>query len=168
MKILIMSDTHKDTVTMEEVIQVHQDEVQAIIHCGDSELDASYFEGKSIFIVGGNCDYYSSFPEEELITLDNEKILVVHGHRHQVKSTILPLSYRAQEVGATVVCFGHSHMLGAELQNGILFVNPGSLHEPRGRKEKSYSIVEKKENLWQVLFFSSEHKLIENVNLKTS
>ncbi|MBD7943649.1 MULTISPECIES: metallophosphoesterase family protein [Psychrobacillus] len=168
MKILIMSDTHKDTVTMEEVIQVHQDEVQAIIHCGDSELDASYFEGKSIFIVGGNCDYDSSFPEEELITLDNEKILVVHGHRHQVKSTILPLSYRAQEVGATVVCFGHSHMLGAELQNGILFVNPGSLHKPRGRKEKSYAIVEKKENLWQVLFFSSEHKLIENVNLKTS
>jgi putative phosphoesterase len=163
-----MSDTHKDTVTMEEVIQVHQDEVQAIIHCGDSELDASYFEGKSIFIVGGNCDYDSSFPEEELITLDNEKILVVHGHRHQVKSTILPLSYRAQEVGATVVCFGHSHMLGAELQNGILFVNPGSLHKPRGRKEKSYAIVEKKENLWQVLFFSSEHKLIENVNLKTS
>ena len=168
MKILIMSDTHKDTVTMEEVIQVHQDEVQAIIHCGDSELDASYFEGKSIFIVGGNCDYDSSFPEEELITLDNEKILVVHGHRHQVKSTILPLSYRAQEVGATVVCFGHSHMLGAELQNDILFVNPGSLHKPRGRKEKSYAIVEKKENLWQVLFFSSEHKLIENVNLKTS
>ena len=163
-----MSDTHKDTVTMEEVIQVHQDEVQAIIHCGDSELDASYFEGKSIFIVGGNCDYDSSFPEEELITLDNEKILVVHGHRHQVKSTILPLSYRAQEVGATVVCFGHSHMLGAELQNDILFVNPGSLHKPRGRKEKSYAIVEKKENLWQVLFFSSEHKLIENVNLKTS
>ena len=163
-----MSDTHKDTVSMEEVIQAHQDEVQAIIHCGDSELDASYFEGKSIFIVGGNCDYDSSFPEEELITLDNEKILVVHGHRHQVKSTILPLSYRAQEVGATVVCFGHSHMLGAELQNGILFVNPGSLHKPRGRKEKSYAIVEKKENLWQVLFFSSEHKLIENVNLKTS
>ncbi len=163
-----MSDTHKDTVTMEEVIQVHQDEVQAIIHCGDSELDASYFEGKSIFIVGGNCDYDSSFPEEELITLDNEKILVVHGHRHQVKSTILPLSYRAQEVGATVVCFGHSHVLGAELQNDILFVNPGSLHKPRGRKEKSYAIVEKKENLWQVLFFSSEHKLIENVNLKTS
>lgn len=163
-----MSDTHKDTVTMEEVIQVHQDEVQAIIHCGDSELDASYFEGKSIFIVGGNCDYDSSFPEEELITLDNEKILVVHGHRHQVKYTILPLSYRAQEVGATVVCFGHSHMLGAELQNDILFVNPGSLHKPRGRKEKSYAIVEKKENLWQVLFFSSEHKLIENVNLKTS
>lgn len=137
MKLLVMSDTHNDIMAMEEVIRLYSGKVNAIIHCGDSELEASYFEDKPVSVVKGNCDYDLGFPEEKIISLEDQTILIVHGHRHQVKSTLLPLNYRAQEVGATVVCFGHSHLLGAELQNGILFVNPGSLHQPRGRKEKA-------------------------------
>lgn len=165
MKLLVMSDTHTDMATMEEVINFRFKEVDAIIHCGDSELEASYFQDKPVSIVKGNCDYDPGFLTEKIISIDDQTILIVHGHLHQVKSTILPLNYRAQEVGATVVCFGHSHLLGAEFQNGILFVNPGSLHKPRGRKEKSYAIVVKNPSCWQVLFFSSEHKLLEEVNL---
>ncbi|MCM3357744.1 metallophosphoesterase [Psychrobacillus sp. MER TA 171] len=168
MKLLVMSDTHSDIATMEEVIRFRSKEVDAIIHCGDSELEASFFEDKPVSIVKGNCDYDLGFPEEKIISLEDQTILIVHGHRHQVKSTILPLNYRAQEVGATIVCFGHSHLLGAELQNGILFVNPGSLHQPRGRKEKSYSIIEKQKDSWQVLFFSSDHKLLEEVTFNFS
>lgn len=168
MKLLVMSDTHKDISTMEEVIRLYVEQVDAIIHCGDSELEASYFDDKPVSVVKGNCDYDQGFPEEKIISLEDQTILIAHGHLYQVKSTILPLNYRAQEVGATVVCFGHSHLLGAELQNGILFVNPGSLHQPRGRKEKSYSIIEKQKDCWQVLFFSSDHKLLEEVNLNFS
>lgn len=165
MKLLIISDTHGDTETMEKVRNYWKN-VDAVIHCGDSELEPSYFEGLDVHIVQGNCDLHDGFPEEELFELLNEKILVVHGHRHSVKSTLMPLSYRAQEVEASIVCFGHSHVLGAELQNGTLFVNPGSLHKPRGRKEKSYAIVEKLDNAWNVLFFSSEHIIIEKINIK--
>lgn len=100
--------------------------------------------------------------------LKSETILILHGHRHQVKTTLMPLKYRADEVQASIVCFGHSHLLGAELQNGILYINPGSLHKPRGRKEKSYAIVEKLESTWNILFFSSEHVIIEKIILKNN
>ena len=164
MKLLVISDTHGDTQTMEKVMQHHPD-VDTVIHCGDSELSASYFKSKTIHIVRGNCDFDDKYVDEDIFEIANEKILVVHGHKYNVKSTLMPLNYRAQEVQASVVCFGHSHILGAEVQNGILFINPGSLHMPRGRKEKSYAIVEKLENAWSVLFYSDEHKLLEQINL---
>ncbi|MFF2755095.1 metallophosphoesterase family protein [Psychrobacillus sp. NPDC058041] len=162
MKLLIMSDTHSNSKTMEQVMQYHKD-VDAVIHCGDSELDFSYFEDKQIHVVKGNCDFDTSFPNEVIFQVENETIYVTHGHLYQIKSTLMPLFYRAQEVQASIVCFGHSHLLGAEVNNGILFVNPGSLHLPRGRKEKSYAIVEKLDKKCVVLFFSSEHQLLEQV-----
>lgn len=158
-----MSDTHSDSQMMEQVIRHHPD-VDAVIHCGDSELDFSYFDGKSIYVVRGNCDFDPNFPNEVIVQLKDETIYVTHGHKHNVKSTLMPLAYRAGEVQASVVCFGHSHLLGAEMNNGTLFVNPGSLRLPRGRKEKSYAIVEKHEGSWNVHFYSSEYKLIEGVN----
>ena len=163
MKILVISDTHYDADTMEQVIH-HHTEVDAIIHCGDSELDRAYFDGSSVQVVRGNCDFDLNFPEEIIVPVETEKILVVHGHKHRVKTTLLPLIYRAQEIQASIVCFGHSHILGAELNNGILFVNPGSLHMPRGRKEKSYALIEKSEAICMVTFYSSENKIIEQVN----
>lgn len=163
MKILVISDTHYNTETMEQVIRRHVD-VDSVIHCGDSELDAAYFDGSSVQVVRGNCDFDTHFPEEVVITIENEKILVVHGHKQRVKTTLLPLIYRAQEVQATIVCFGHSHLLGAELNNGILFVNPGSLHMPRGREEKSYAIIEKSEDACSVIFYTSEHVILEQVD----
>ena len=160
-----MSDTHSTTKIMEQVIERHQGEVDAIIHCGDSELNANYFADTPVHIVRGNCDIDDRFPLEELFSVEDAKVLVVHGHKYNVKSTLMPLFYRAQEVQASVVCFGHSHLLGAEMQQGILFINPGSLQQPRGRKEKSYAIAERNEEIWTVLFYSDEHKLLEKVIL---
>lgn len=164
MKLLIMSDTHSDTKTMEQVMERRQKEVDAIIHCGDSELTASYFDDH-LHVVRGNCDMDDSFPLEEVFSVQNTKVLVAHGHKYNVKSTLMPLFYRAQEVQASLVCFGHSHLLGAEMREGILFINPGSLLQPRGRKEKSYAIAENSGDSWEVLFYSDEHILLEKVSL---
>lgn len=150
---------------MEQVIERHQQEVDAIIHCGDSELNADYFTENPVHIVRGNCDTDDRFPLERLFSVQDAKVLVVHGHKYNVKSTLMTLFYRAQEVQASVVCFGHSHLLGAEMQEGILFINPGSLQQPRGRKEKSYAIAEYSGDSWTVLFYSDEHILLEKVTL---
>ena len=163
MKLLIMSDTHSNTKIMEQVIERRQEEVDAIIHCGDSELKASYF-ADHLHVVRGNCDMDDNFPLEDVFSVQNTKILVVHGHKYNVKSTLMPLFYRAQEIQASIVCFGHSHILGAEMQEGILFINPGSLQQPRGRKEKSYAIVENSDSSWEVQFYSDEHILLEKVS----
>lgn len=164
MKLLVLSDTHGDIQSMEQVI-AHRQDVNAIIHCGDSELDYSYFKDSPVHVVRGNCDMDPRFPEELMLPIEEETIYIAHGHKHQVKSTLMPLYYRAQEVQASIVCFGHSHVLGAEVSNGVLFVNPGSLRMPRGRMEKSYALIEKLESNWRINFYTPEHIVIETIIL---
>ena len=165
MRILVMSDTHGEVNSIKQVRQ-HVGTVDAVFHCGDSELDASHASLESAFVVRGNCDWDSSFPEELVAEINGVKIFMAHGHLLQVKSTMLPISYRAQELGADVVLFGHSHLLGTDQIDGTVFVNPGSLELPRGRKEKSYAIVEKSLVEWTVTFFSNEHKTLDQVFYK--
>ena len=41
------------------------------------------------------------------------------------------IRYRAQEVGAKIACFGHTHHAAAEWKDGILLLNPGALCDGR-------------------------------------
>ena len=76
--------------------------------------------------VRGNCDIDKAFPDEVDFDLDGVTVFVTHGHLFNVKTSILSLSYRAKEVGAQIACFGHSHILGAEMIDDVLFLNPGA------------------------------------------
>ncbi|MFC7321069.1 metallophosphoesterase family protein [Halobacillus campisalis] len=145
-KVLIVSDTHGLTDKVIEIKERHQHEVDAMIHCGDSELAYASEELEGFYYAKGNCDFEPEMENEQVVPVGNIKILVVHGHLHQIKSTLLPLSYRAEEVGAQIACFGHSHMAGAEKVNGKLLINPGSAREPRDHKEPSYAILEWQSN----------------------
>ncbi|MBM4762478.1 metallophosphoesterase [Bacillus sp. B15-48] len=141
-KILIVSDSHGSTEMLEELKLRHQQEVNQMIHCGDSELTDNHESINGYIAVKGNCDFYGDFPEEVIVEVAEYKILVVHGHLYSVKSSLLRLSYRAEELGANIVCFGHSHLLGAEMIKDVLFINPGSVRLPRGRRERTYVILE--------------------------
>ena len=159
MKLLVMSDTHGDAEVIKHVRESNEN-VDAIIHCGDSELafDHPYLDG--VRKVRGNCDGDERFPDEELFEVEGQKIFVAHGHLLNVKSTIMNLLYRSKEVQANVSFFGHSHVLGAELVDNILFVNPGSLLKPRGRAEKSYAIIEWANHKWKVTAYTDKSEEI--------
>lgn len=139
-KILILSDSHGLTNELELIKQRHQ--LQHMIHCGDSELNFNAFEMNGFVKVAGNCDFDEDYPEEQVIEIDDLKILVVHGHLHGVKGSLTPLSYRAEELEADVACYGHTHIVDTQKINDILFINPGSIRLPKVRKEKSYCIME--------------------------
>lgn len=141
MQILIMSDTHGDKSIISKVKAYYPD-ADLFIHCGDSELAYGDEALTDFYYVRGNCDFHAQFAEEQILEAENRIIYVTHGHLYNVKSTLMPLSYRAQEVNASIVCFGHSHLLGAEKIGNTLFLNPGSLTVPRGRKEKTFIVVE--------------------------
>lgn len=141
-KILIVSDSHGSNEILEELKKRHANEVDQMIHCGDSELQADNEAINGYTVVKGNCDFGGDFPEEAKVDVDGYKILVVHGHLYSVKSSLQSLSYRAEEVKANIVCFGHSHLLGAEKHGDVLFINPGSIMLPRGRQERTYVILE--------------------------
>lgn len=142
MKILIMSDSHGLTDEITEIQKKHSQEITMMVHCGDSELESAHSCLKEFTVVRGNCDLDKCFPEEHIKDIGGFRMFITHGHRYSVKSTLLNLSYRAKELGANIVCFGHSHYLGAEIIDDILFINPGSIRLPRGRKEKTYVIMD--------------------------
>ena len=166
MRLLIMSDTHGDA----EVIKTVRDyypQVDAVVHCGDSELpyDHTYLQG--VERVRGNCDRKDDrFPNEKLFELGETTVFVTHGHLFNVKSSILSLMYRAREVGADICCFGHSHILGAEMIDDTLFINPGSLLKPRGRKEKSFVVVDITDTGYIVNCYTHQNELIDSIRFE--
>ena len=168
-KVLIMSDSHGLTKEVSEIKKRHANEVDHLIHCGDSELMMESKELERFNTVAGNCDYDSQFPNEAIITENKLKIFVTHGHLYRVKTTLMPLSYRAEELGAHVICFGHSHIAGAEKVDDKLYINPGSIRLPRLRREGTYAILS-----WETIddimieFFDVNGERVEDLTYKTN
>ncbi|SFB16647.1 MULTISPECIES: metallophosphoesterase [unclassified Bacillus (in: firmicutes)] len=142
MKILILSDSHGDVESLAKIKNQYVHSVDMMIHCGDSELDAQSEVMEGFKAVRGNCDYDGRYPKETIEKCGGITFYATHGHLHSVKTTLMNLYYRAKEVEANVVCFGHSHILGVEMIEGILFINPGSILLPRKRIEKTYVLLE--------------------------
>jgi uncharacterized protein len=140
-KVLVVSDSHGLTKELEVLRDRHHDVVDLMIHCGDSELMPGDKSISGYLTVLGNCDF-SGYPHETEAEIAGRKIFVTHGHRYSVKTSLMNLKYKAEEVGANIVCFGHSHILGAEVIGKTLFLNPGSIRLPRERLEKTYVILD--------------------------
>ncbi|WP_088068398.1 YfcE family phosphodiesterase [Gottfriedia luciferensis] len=156
MKVLIVSDSHGLTKPLLDIADRYRGKVDLMIHCGDSELELEAEELKDFKVVRGNCDFRGEF-QEELIHHENDfTIYAVHGHLHGIKQSLQKLYYRCREVGATIACFGHSHVLGTEVIDGILFINPGSILLPRMRKEKTYAILDTDGKIAKVTFYTTD------------
>ncbi|MBO1625437.1 metallophosphoesterase [Bacillus cereus] len=160
MRALIVSDSHGSTKELQQLKETYEGNVDVMIHCGDSELTPDHQDLQGFQVVKGNCDFYNGFEEEIIIDVDGMRFLVTHGHRYNVKMTVQTLLYRAKEVEADIVCFGHSHMLGAEFIDDILFINPGSIVLPRSRKEKTFTLLEVNENNIEIRFETLNGKVV--------
>lgn len=159
MQILVMSDTHGDSSVIDKVRSFYPT-VETLIHCGDSELPFSHDALNDMKKVRGNCDSDQDFPDEVIMEVGDVTLFVTHGHLFNVKTSILSLSFRAKEVDAQIACFGHSHVLGAEMIDDVLFINPGSLLKPRGRNEKSFAIIDIQDDYFQVNFLTDDNDCI--------
>ena len=150
MKVLIVSDSHGLTAELEKLKERHRVEAELLIHCGDSELEADHPAMMDYVTVRGNCDVDQRYPLEAVKEAGSRRILITHGHHYSVKTDLMKLSYKAREVSADIVCFGHSHFLGAEMVYDTLFINPGSIRLPRGRQERTYVILEIGEHAYNI------------------
>lgn len=143
MKAVIVSDTHGLEEILRLVYERHKGEADLFIHCGDSELTKDHPYLAPYQIVKGNVDFLDSgFPDQLLTEIGGLKWLVVHGHLDGVNQSLLNLSYKAEAIGANVICFGHIHRVVTEEHQGKLFINPGSLRSPRDRLEKTYCVCD--------------------------
>ncbi|WP_335869149.1 metallophosphoesterase [Bacillus sp. 2205SS5-2] len=162
MRVLVVSDSHGSIESLLELQQLYHGKVDEMFHCGDSELTNHDEALKHFLTVKGNCDWNGDFPEDIVHAVKGTTFFVTHGHMYNVKMSLMNLSYQAIEHNADIVLFGHSHVLGVEFVDGILYVNPGSILLPRAREEKTYCVIERKASVLMISFFDHHHQeLIE-------
>lgn len=168
-KVLIISDSHglTDEVTM--LKNRYKGKVDQMIHCGDSELDYDDPSIEDYVRVRGNCDFDDRYPDEVDLTIVDKHFLIVHGHMHQVKSTLMPVSYRASEVNAKIICHGHSHIAAVQQINNQIIINPGSIRLPRVRKEKTYAILSwDEQEQYSVDFYDLDGNIVSDLHFETT
>ncbi len=103
--------------------------------------------------VRGNCDqedwqdYFNFSMLESLRSLpwDGRLIFLCHGHTYGESSP--PHGLRP---GDLLLC-GHSHIPKGAVHPGFVYLNPGSLEQPRGGSPCSYLILEKDLAVWKTL-----------------
>lgn len=136
LRIGVVSDSHRQ-FTYVAAMRERCGRLDWLLHAGDHLSDAARIaadlgvDPACVRAVAGNCDFPETEPDELLLELEQVRILMVHGHRHGVKFGPQRLFYRAQEVGARVAVFGHSHVAFLADAGGVLLLNPGSLSQPR-------------------------------------
>lgn len=149
MDLLVISDTHGHTKDAVQVICSRS--WDHVIHLGDTALDAVSLAaelGIDVVALRGNNEYPDSpsLDEELIFDAGGVKFYAIHGHELDInpwdgkmEDSLLLLSQRAEEAGARVALFGHTHEPLVREINGVLLVNPGGLG--LGDKKKTYAVV---------------------------
>jgi len=144
MKILVTSDTHGQKQPLKQLITQYNKHVQMVIHLGDYAHDllgmAHEYPHITAVAVAGAVDF--GVDNQKILTIEGRKLLLVHGHMNGVKSGIDRLFYYAKEKQVDVCLFGHTHFQTMFEKENILFMNPGSLVEPRGGSVAGYGIID--------------------------
>lgn len=157
-RIGVISDTHGSTAAIDACVAA-AGEVDGWFHLGDYAGDAKKLAertGKPVYRVLGNCDGWAvsglselRFPEtqreltaETVVTVENARILLCHGHTYDVDLGPWTLSYRGEELHCAAALYGHTHRSELMASGGLLLLNPGSPSRPRGGRAPSFAVME--------------------------
>lgn len=135
MMIGIMSDSHGDTIAIENAV-AEMGQVDCWLHAGDYCRDADFLEkisGCPVYSVAGNCDGLAAKQKvDEFIELEGKKIWLTHGHHYHVKYGMDELVEAAVNVfEVDIVVYGHTHITDVSQYGNLLVLNPGSVSRPR-------------------------------------
>ena len=141
MRAAVFSDTHGNTDSM--LRAAREAKADVLIHLGDYDRDAlrlrEAFPDTPVYSVCGNCDLMPLAPERLLVSLGPVKAFLTHGHLYSVSVWQADsLVYAAQEQGAQIAMFGHTHRAVYETLGGVTLLNPGTAGKGR---ELSWALV---------------------------
>lgn len=144
MKVLVMSDMHGRVNNFEKALEKQGDAVN-VVFLGDGlskaeELSFCYND-RRFFMVPGNCDLFDfDTPTTKFFEINGAKIMATHGHSYSVKSSLTMLKQKAVSEGVDICLYGHTHNADILYENGIYFVNPGTLAGKNGFY--SYAVID--------------------------
>lgn len=112
-----------------------------------------------ILCVRGNCDaevdqmmlHFPMMADYAVIDIGERLIYATHGHIYN-KENSPPL--KANDI----LLFGHTHVPECSEQNGVIFMNPGSISIPKGDSYHGYMTLSNNSFLWKDLDGNTQNK----------
>ena len=157
MKIVIASDIHgseKAASRLKEIVLSENPDLLVLLgdllyHGPRNDLPESYCPKKvipilselkdKIIAVRGNCEAevdqmvlpFSCMADSNLLIADDKRVFITHGH---------VWSYDKHPENLDVFMQGHTHIPILKKENGIIYLNPGSISIPKGESVASYAL----------------------------
>lgn len=139
MKIVIVSDTHGDSYSLQKIL-LRETGVDLYIHAGDSVAPKE--EINPFAAVRGNCDmvYRKDYEKEYECMTPYGKLHMEHIPLNDIMVEALKLE------GVKIFVHGHTHVRKKECDDGVYTFCPGSLSFPRDNDKGTYLVLEITEN----------------------
>ena len=146
MRIVVVSDTHRDFDRLYRLALVEKGRTDLFVHLGDGEQEVddlrAAFPGLALLSVRGNCDLFSTAPDHLLFEEGGIRLFACHGHSFSVRYSLDGIRSFARSNGVRVALFGHTHRRCCLNEGTLTLMNPGSLSEPRDGIFNSYGVIE--------------------------
>lgn len=134
MKIVVVSDTHRDVNFIDNITSLHSD-AKYFLHAGDSELTES--ELYPFQSVKGNCDYYIK-NKYRVLNILGVKIFMFHGdHTYLNEDVLIGI---ANNNNCDIIIHGHTHIPYYNFKENVHIICPGSTTLPRS-KNATYAVI---------------------------
>lgn len=156
----LISDTHG--LLRAEVIQ-NLKGCDLIIHAGDIgkyEVIDRLREIAPLEVVLGNCDKNiedESISTEKIVQIGEKKLYIIHD--------ISKLNIDLQQEKISFVVYGHSHKKNIYTENGIIYINPGSVGPKRFKLLTTMAKLYIDEELINKNFLKLDNYYIEFINI---
>lgn len=145
MKIIALSDSHRRSDRVDKLFEKTHLYADLYVFTGDGLDDIEnmfyIYPEKKILCVSGNCDFAAREPFVAQTALCGKNIVITHGHIQRAKSGLAGLKRLAADTGADIVIFGHTHEKTCTYEDGIYYINPGSLGAPHDGVP-SYAVID--------------------------
>jgi len=161
-RVIVFSDTHGNARYMREVLD-QRGPFSMMLHLGDGFAEARHLadqNGMPFAGVLGNEDYGIKAPETRSLILCGKSIFLMHGHQMEInpyhdaaqwEKHYEALSRRAQNNGAEVLLFGHTHKALLHRHRGVLLANPGDHYIGSAFPATSLELVAGRETIRAIL-----------------
>lgn len=143
-KIGLISDTHN--YLHPYIFQIFQD-VDMILHAGDiceQEILENLRTIAPVIAVRGNMDYYGStkvLPPLVTTKIEGLPVLITHdiGDIDKFHQKLISSS---NFTPPQLILFGHTHRARYQIEDGVIYINPGSATSSRDSRKPSVMLIE--------------------------
>ncbi len=132
-KAIIISDSHGNLDNVKHILRKEKC-VDAVFHLGDllgQDEELKMMCNCPVYAVRGNCDFFSPYSLSDIVTLQNCRIFMTHGHNYYINWGWSHAVEVARENKCNVVMCGHTHIPDITHFGDVLAINPGSITQPR-------------------------------------